>query len=233
MHPENGKLAFAANIMLANANGVRYPMPRNKQYGWLKARVAKAMGDLRRGSKHTEEAKRKISAGLKDVPKSPEHVAKVSAALMGKPGTRIGAVLTDETKAKQSTAAFARTDKEENGQKIREAQLARSTEDRKTAASKAWETRRKNGTDKFSDEQRLKMSASQQARDESPEAATARALKAHETRRKNGTDVYTAEQRQRMSESHKGKKQSPETVAKRKATIARNRALKAAQTQDT
>ncbi len=105
--------------------------------------------------------------------------------------------------------------------------VVRESEKRSKRARKAWETRRANGTDKFSDEQRAKMSASQQARTETPEEARARALKAHETRRANGTDTYSAEQRQRMSDAHKGKKQSPETVAKRLATRERNKALKA------
>jgi hypothetical protein len=233
MHPGNLKLVFAANIMLVNANGVRYPMPTNKQYGWLKERAAKAMGRIRRGSKHTYDARKKIGDALRGVPKSTGHRASLSAAGVGKPSPRRGVTLPDETKAKMSKSAFVRPDKAENSERISKAQATRSPDDRKSAASKAWETRRKNGTDKFSAEQRAKMSASQNARDESPEAARARALKAHETRRANGTDTYTAEQRERMSAAHKGKKQSPETVAKRQATIARNRALKSGNTSDT
>jgi hypothetical protein len=228
MHPGNLKLVFAANIMLVNANGVRYPTSRNKQYGWLKEKAAKAMGDIRRGAKNSEESKQKTSKKMKGVPKSPEHIAKVSAALKGKPGTRIGAVLTDETKAKMAEAALARPDKAENDQKMLQGRAAMTPAQRSAQAEKAWETRRKNGTDQFSAEQRARMSASQQNRNETPEQATARALKAHETRRQRGTDTYSDEARENMRKAQLGKKQSPETVAKRQATIARNRAAKAA-----
>jgi hypothetical protein len=98
-------------------------------------------------------------------------------------------------------------------------------------ALKAWDTRRVNGTDKFSDEQRAKMSASQLAREETPEQAKARGKKAAETRRQNGTDQYSDESKERMRQSQLGKKQSPETVAKRIATRERNKALKAATTE--
>lgn len=225
IYPGNLKLVFAANIMLVNANGARYPMSRNKQYGWLKELAAKAMGDLKRGSVQSEETRKKIGDSLRGVPKSENHVRQMSERMIGTVGLRLGAILSDETKEKMSTAATAR---KQDGRALVEAQAAKTPEERKAAASKAWETRRANGTDKFSDEQRAKMSAAQRARIETPEEARARALKAHETRRANGTDTYTAEQRQRMSDAHKGKKQSPETVAKRLATIARNKALKSA-----
>jgi hypothetical protein len=232
MYPGNLKLVFAANIMLVNANGIRYPMSRNKQYGWLKEKAAKAMGDVRRGAKNSEESKRKTSAKMKDRKKTPEHVAKVKAALTGKPGTRTGVTTPDETRAKQSAAAYARPDKAENDRKMREGSAAMTQEQREAAMAKAWDTRRKNGTDQFSDAQRAKMSASQLARDETQEEAVARGLKAAQTRRERGTDKRSDESREKMRQSQLGKKQSPETVAKRQATIARSKALKAATIQE-
>lgn len=227
MYPGNLKLIFAANIMLVNANGIRYPMSRNKQYGWLKEKAAKAMGDLRRGSKHTEDAKRKISEGNKGKVISEEHKRILSDLLIGKPGMRLGAVLTDETKSKMSEAASARSNNAENGRVLVEAQAAKSHEERSESSTKAWETRRINGTDKFSDEQRAKMSASQKNRNETPEEASARAKKARATRVKRGTDKVSDETREKQRLAQTGKKQSPETVAKRKATIAANKAAKA------
>jgi hypothetical protein len=232
MHPGNLKLVFAANIMLVNANGIRYEMPRNKQYGWLKERAAKAMGDVQRGRVHSDEERKKRSESLKGRKPSPQTTEVNRERMTGSPGLRLGMTTSEDTRAKQSAAALARTDKEENDAKMRAGLAKKTPEERKAAAVRAWETRRKNGTDKFSDEQRAKMSASQQARTESPEEAHARANKAWETRRANGTNTYTDEQRARMAAAHVGKKQSPETVAKRIATRERNRALKAANLSD-
>jgi hypothetical protein len=229
--PKNQKLVFAAKIMMANANNCRYDTTRTKQYGWLKELAAKATGDLHRGSKRTEDQKKRVSDALKGKPKTPEHVAKVSAALMGKPGTRRGATLTDDTKAKQSAAAFARVDKEENDQKMQEGRVKMTPEQRSANADKAWETKRRNGTDKMSDKARANISEASRKRaaSETPEQKRERGLKSSATRRERGTDKYSDESKERMRQAQLGKKQSPETVAKRIATIARNKAAREAE----
>lgn len=89
----------------------------------------------------TEETKQRISEALKGKPKSAEHSAKVSAALMGKPGTRKGAVLTEETKAKMREAALGRKMKPED---IAKMVAGKTPEQRRAGALKAWETKRKN-----------------------------------------------------------------------------------------
>lgn len=245
--PGNAKMIFAAHAMLMQGQGTRRDLglPRNKEFGWLRELNAKAIAERRKGVKHspetlkkmsdkrqlrviTDETRQKTSKSMEGRKPAPQTVEANRERMTGSVGLRNGMTNSSETRAKQSEAARSRADKEENDCKMR-AGRARMTPEQRTAQAKlAWKTRRANGTDKFSDEQRAKMSASQQNRTESPEAATARALKAHETRRANGTDTYSAEQRQRMSEAHKGKKQSPETVAKRIATRERNKALKAA-----
>lgn len=245
MHPKNPKLVFAAHAMQMQGRAGHSPasISKNRQFEWLRKRNAEAIAERRRGKRHsqatkdkisaihkgrkqTPEARKKISDAHKGVPKTPEHNAKVSAALMGKIGTRLGVTTPEDTKAKQSASAFARTDKAENTRKMHKALAQRTSEERRSDASGAWETRRQNGTDKFSDQQRANMSAAQQAREETPEAARARGLKAHETRRENGTDTYSEESRERMRQAQLGKKQSSETVAKRLATRARNKALR-------
>ena len=104
--------------------------------------------------------------------------------------------------------------------------VEKEAEKRTAQSTKAWTTRRLNGTDKFSDEQRAKMSASQKNRNETPEEASARAKKARATRLERGTDKVSDETREKQRLAQTGKKQSPETVAKRKATIAANKAAK-------
>jgi hypothetical protein len=212
IHPENRKLVFAANMMLMNSPMHHGARSRNKRHAWLRKAHA--------------EAARATHLG---VPKSPEHVAKVSRALTGKPGTRRGAVTAEETKAKQSAAAFARPDKAENDEKMREGYARMTPQERTAQAGKAWDTKRANGKDRDTPETRAKKSTAGRERSqrETSEEKTARALKAAESRRRNGSDKATPESRERMRQAHLGKKQSLETVAKRKATIARNKALKA------
>lgn len=65
-----------------------------------------------KGGHHTEEAKRKISARHKGVPKSPEHIAKLSGEnhwAYGKPSHRKGTKVTNpESKIRFREAALAR-----------------------------------------------------------------------------------------------------------------------------
>ena len=113
------------------------------------------------------EVRAKQSAAQTGVKKSPEHVAKVAAALRGRPGTRLGAVLSPETRAKMSAAAFKRvlTDEERNGAALRSAN--RTPEQRSAQAHKAWETKRANGL-VLSEESRQKMRDAQLARYKTP-----------------------------------------------------------------
>lgn len=246
--PGEPKLIFAAHAMSMQGQAGHVPagISKNRQFEWLRKQNSKAISERRTGQKHspetrqklcesragrvtTDETRQKMSDAQKGVPKSPEKIAQMSEYMTGRPGLRLGMTNSPETRAKQSAAALARPDKEENDRKMREGFANMTPEQHSAQSTKAWETRRINGTDKFSDEQRAKMSASQKNRDETPEEASARALKAAETRRQNGNYEYSDESRERMRQAQLGKKQSPETVAKRRETRARNKALKEAQ----
>lgn len=71
---------------------------------------------------------------------------------------------------------------------------------------KAWETRRKNGNDKFSEEYRKKLSESHKGKQPSKESI----LKGLETKRKNYNGQYhhSEETRTKISKSNKGKKKN-------------------------
>ena len=86
------------------------------------------------------EAQREaIGDALRGKPKSAEHNAKVSAALMGKPGTRLGVTLSEETKQKMRDAALKRF----HPDGVIPEKPTRDPK-RAEAALKAWETKRAN-----------------------------------------------------------------------------------------
>lgn len=154
IHPGNGKLAFALLAICMNVNGMR---PNNKLFGWVRRRVAEAIGNLKRGVKRPpwvvekmRQSKKGLSISdswresrsktLKGKPKSAEHNAKVSAALKGRKSPMTGRKHSEETKAKMRAAATGRKMKPEE---IAKMVSNKSPEARKAAALKAWETKRR------------------------------------------------------------------------------------------
>lgn len=154
IHPNNGKLAFAMLALCMNYNGMR---TNNKLFGWVRRRVAEAIGNSKRGVKRhswvvekIRQSKKELSISdswresrrktLKGKPKSAEHNAKVSAALKGRKSPMKGRKHTAETKAKMRAAATGRKMKPED---IAKAVSNKSPEARKAAALKAWETKRR------------------------------------------------------------------------------------------
>lgn len=152
LHPGVRPLIFAAHAMMMC--GRTKGRSLNKEFGWLRRLNARALGDRRRGVRHTAEARAKMSASkrgrqmsdankagiamaLKGKVKSPEHLAKVAAALTGKPGTRRGAVLSEETKQKMKEAALRRYYPDGNVPPPRLTNPKRSAR-----AYKAWATKR-------------------------------------------------------------------------------------------
>lgn len=126
----------------------------NKEVGWVRRLMAKATGDAKRGIPRDAETKRKnglahkgrtlpasqraaIAAALKGKTKTAEHSAKVAAALTGKPGTRRGAVTSEETKQKMREAALRRYHPDGNAPPPVEKDPKRAA-----AAHKAWATKR-------------------------------------------------------------------------------------------
>src|ERR1700737_2110348 len=114
IYPEKTKLAFAANAMRL-LRGNRDPsVPKNKGYGWLRKLHAKAMGDLKRGKTLTPEHKAKVSAGLTGRPVSSETREKISNSNSGKKRTaecvermaasHRGKTISDEHRAAVSVA---------------------------------------------------------------------------------------------------------------------------------
>ena len=113
----------------------------------------------------SEETKKKLSVAAKGRKHTPEACAKVSAANKGKPkpegfGARVGATqkgkyVSDETRAKQSKAHETRTVYTTHTEAERAAISERTTtlwagrteDERLAITSKAWDTRRANGTD--------------------------------------------------------------------------------------
>ena len=95
----------------------------------------------RKGRVMPQSQRDKISEALKGKKKSAEHVAKVSAALTGKVGTRTGSRASDETRLKMSIAATGRKMKPEDILKMIN---NKTPEQRRAAALKAWETKREN-----------------------------------------------------------------------------------------
>jgi hypothetical protein len=102
LYPGNMKILWAASSM---TNATKRMPRRNKLYGWIRRRLAKAprtfseagleklrqVGRLRIGEKaatwgmkHSEETKRKMSVASKGKPKSAEHRAALAAAKLGK-----------------------------------------------------------------------------------------------------------------------------------------------------
>jgi len=85
MHPNNNKLLYAANMMVAG----RANMERNnKAYGWLRKKMSVAMSEMRKGKsswiagKENPTAKERM---LKNNPmKKPEIAAKVAKKLTGR-----------------------------------------------------------------------------------------------------------------------------------------------------
>lgn len=154
MHPGNRNLVLA--ICAMRMDGRTGGRSRNKQFGWLRRRMAAAIRELKTGvprpphigeavanrnrsTKQSKETRAKRSASLSGKPKSPEHVAKVAAALKGRPGTRLGAVHSAETKEKIRQAALAR---KMDRDAIKRINAAKTPEQRRAAALKAWETKR-------------------------------------------------------------------------------------------
>ena len=148
------KMIFAAHAMMMA--GIRTNGPRNKSFGWLRRLNAKAISERRTGARHsaesrakmselakrrrsTPESRAKASAALKGRVKSSDHVAKGAAAMLDKPGTRCGAVTSEETRRKQSAAATGRKYSPETIAKMVNGKTA---EQRRAAALKAWETKR-------------------------------------------------------------------------------------------
>lgn len=161
IHPGNPRLIFAVHAMLMS--GRTKSRSPNKEFGWLRKLNAAAISERRKGVKHTEATRKKmselasarvrteewgrrISESLAGKPKSAEHNAKVSAALKGRPSSRLGAILTDETKQKMREAALKRPRKADS-QKVRQlqAQQDKTPEqlaERSARAHKAWITKR-------------------------------------------------------------------------------------------
>lgn len=84
MHPGNIKLTWAAMQM---TQGTRNNQRSNKIYGWLRRRLAEELSKKFKGSKHTDEAKAKMSAsrlGVKRKPHSEETKRKMSLASKGR-----------------------------------------------------------------------------------------------------------------------------------------------------
>ena len=73
-------------------------------------------GDARRGKKQSEETKKKRSEALKGQKRliTPEWRAKIALSMKGKPSPRLGAKLSDETKAKISESQKIRLTKKKN-----------------------------------------------------------------------------------------------------------------------
>lgn len=133
-HSERAKNNPEMVAALKRAHAAQVGVPRTKhvkeklsafQQTERAAQAREAAHASRRGAKHTDDAKQRISetqtgrkhsqahrdaisAAHKGKVKSAEHVAKIAAALTGKPGTRRGAVTSEETKQKMREAALRR-----------------------------------------------------------------------------------------------------------------------------
>lgn len=133
IYPNNTKLIFAANMMCTNANNQQ--RNNNKRYSWLRKKVALAISAMNSGrlrGPRSDETKAKISAGNKGKimppktleqrmkssrpgPKnsmwgrthSDETKIKIGIKSVGRK-TRLGAILSNETKEKCRIAALRR-----------------------------------------------------------------------------------------------------------------------------
>ena len=156
MHPEVRGLIFALVALCMDRDGVRL---NNKLYGWARRRageesrrrktgvprpphVGEAVGLASLGKVRSIAHRDKTSLALKDRKHSPEHNAKVSAALMGRPGTRRGCKTSEETKAKQRASALGRRHSPEAMRRMRDVYTKMTCEQRSARAIKAWETKR-------------------------------------------------------------------------------------------
>jgi hypothetical protein len=160
MHPGHVGLMLALRAM--RMNGRLKAQSENKEFGWLRRRMAEALSQMRTGRKHSPEARAKMgvnrgrkqrddekaarSAALKGRSKAPEHVAKVSAALKGKPGTRLGMTNSPEHRARQAVAATGRKHTPETIWKMVN---HKTPEQRRALALKAWETKRRKALERL------------------------------------------------------------------------------------
>jgi hypothetical protein len=156
MFPEERGLVFALLAMGMNKAGRR---PNNKQFGWIRRRVAAAIREHKTGVPRPREMMEKIWAGTRgrkapahEIGKmkaaltgrklSPEHVAAVSAALKGRKSPMTGRQHSEETKAKMREAAFNRRHTPETRAKLAAGAASQTQEQRSARAHKAWETKR-------------------------------------------------------------------------------------------
>jgi hypothetical protein len=156
INPGKRGLVFALLAMSMNVRGLR---PNNKQFGWVKRRVAAAIGDQRRGVPRDrammekvwasvrgriapDHERKKISAGLRGKRKTAEHNSKVSVALMGRPSPMRGRTHSEETKRKIRDAALLRRHSPETIAKLTNVAARQTQEQRSARAHKAWRTKR-------------------------------------------------------------------------------------------
>jgi hypothetical protein len=156
IHSSNRGLTFALLAMTMKVKGHRVG---NKQFGWIRRRVAEAIREQKTGVPRDREMMEKIwagnrgrfvsdderarnSAGLKGKPKSAEHNAKVSAALKGRRSPMTGRQHSEETKQKMKAAALERRHTPETIAKLTSHAASQTQTERSARAFKAWETKR-------------------------------------------------------------------------------------------
>lgn len=152
IYPDKRGLVFAMMAMCMDRDGERL---NNKMFGWVRRCVAEAIRlqktgisrprgmmeriwDGNRGRKAPQHEREKISRGLKGKKHTPEHNAKVGRK--GRVSPMTGRTHSEETKARMRAAATGRKMKPEDVAKM---VSNKTPEQRKAAALKAWETKRK------------------------------------------------------------------------------------------
>lgn len=147
-------LVFALCAM--RMNGQTKNKSNNKQFGWLRRKMAAAIRQIKTGvprpphigeiirkrnlgSKASAETKAKQSLALSGKPKSSEHIEKMRSRMISTVGVRTGHTNSSEHRAKQSAAAIGRKMSPES---VLRSIASRTPEQRRQAALKAWATKR-------------------------------------------------------------------------------------------
>jgi hypothetical protein len=155
IHPDHHGLAFALLAMTMKVKGHRVG---NKQFGWVRRRVSKALKEQRTGVARPKEVMERIWAASRGLKRSPETIERMSASRRGKPHTaehnaKVSVALkgrqdlhgrqhSEETKQKMRAAAQERRHTPETIAKLTSHAASQTQTERSARAFKAWQTKR-------------------------------------------------------------------------------------------